>query len=88
MVRGVRVCLLCVLFLLRCLYRAGTYHEANLDNRTTPATTSQEENGMGDRGDGPSLVVCSLSACLLLLLLLLLYYCRSVSNSHMVSVWF
>ena len=35
-VLGVRVCLLRVLCLLRYLYRADTYREANLDLRTTP----------------------------------------------------
>ena len=40
-VLGVRVCLLCVPCLLRYLYRACTYREANLEQRQTTSTTTE-----------------------------------------------
>ena len=71
-VRGVRVCLLCIQCLLRYLYRAGTYREANLDVRTTPNDIAGKKKHGGTR-NGPALVVASLFAAAAAVLLL--YYC-------------
>ena len=65
--RVVRVCLLCVPYLLRYLYQAAVaYREANLNLDTTPDMIAGRKKHGGTR-NGPALVVSSLCACLLLL---------------------